>query len=146
MTADGYISDMEEIFTVSWPLFEHDDVAVFELAESSAVPPAMPTKNLPGEQTLILNVRWFRIVNRHPVKSDENLAPGNFLDTENWLNWNIDLYNLIDSEDNCVADIEWGIMQENGIEESQCQEKWDVSAIAKCWIIDFSNMEVEEVA
>jgi hypothetical protein len=33
MTAVGYILDMEEIISTSWPLFKHDGAAVFKLLQ-----------------------------------------------------------------------------------------------------------------
>jgi len=50
------------------------------------------------------------------------------LDTDDWLNWNGDLDNPIDSKDDCAADDESDIEQNNGIEHRECPEQHDVSA------------------
>jgi len=68
------------------------------------LPPALSAKNLTGGRTEKLNVRRISKINHHPVKSDEESATESISDTENWLNWNGALDNLIDSEDDCMAD------------------------------------------
>jgi len=60
MTAVGYISHKEEIVKASWLLFQHDGAAAFTLSEKSPWPPALSTKDLPGEWTQILNVHQIR--------------------------------------------------------------------------------------
>jgi len=55
MTAVGYISDMEEIVTASWSLFQHDGATAFKWSERSPFPPHLSVKNLPGIQSQILN-------------------------------------------------------------------------------------------
>jgi len=67
-------------------------------------------------------------MNRHLVKSDEDSAPQRISHTEDWLNWNGDSDNPNDSEDNCAADVESDIEQDNSIEDPVCPEQWDVSA------------------
>jgi hypothetical protein len=49
MTAIGYISDTEEIVKASRSLFQPDGGAAFKLSERSPLPPALSTKDLPGE-------------------------------------------------------------------------------------------------
>jgi len=57
MTAVGSISDAEEIVSASWSLFQLDGAAASELSGRSPLPPPLPAKDLPGDQTQILNVR-----------------------------------------------------------------------------------------
>jgi len=104
MTAVGYISDMEEIIKASWSYFQHDGAAAFKLSERSPLPPPLSSKDLPGGRTQILNVRRIRRVNCHPVESAEDSALESISHTEDWLNWNGDLGNPIDSEEDCAAD------------------------------------------
>jgi len=127
MTAVGYISDTEEIVKASWSLFQHDGAAAFKLSERSPLPPALSVKDLPGGRTQILNVRWIRTINHHPVESYEDSAPESISDTDDWLNWNGDFHNPNDSEDDYAADDESDIEQYNGIEDSGCPEQQDVS-------------------
>ena len=49
-------------------------------------------------------------------------------DTEDWLHWNGDLDNPIDSEDDCAADIESDKEQDNRIDDVECPEHQDVCA------------------
>jgi len=85
-------------------------------------------KDLPGQQSEILNVQQFRTINRHPVESGEVGAPEIISDTDNCLNWNGDLDNPNGSEDDCAGDIQSDIEQGNGIEDPKCPEQWDMSA------------------
>jgi len=128
MTAVGYISDTEEIFNASWSLIQHDCAAAFKLSEKSPLPPTLSAKDLPGVRTQILNVHRIRSINCHPVESDDHSALECISDTEGWLNWNGDLDNPNDSEDDCAADIESDIEQDNSIEDPECPERRDVSA------------------
>ena len=128
MTTAGYISDTEGIVKASWSLFQHDGAAAFKLSERSPLPPALSAKDLPGGQTQILNVRWIRKINRHPVEDDEDSTPECISDTEAWLNWNGDLHNPNDTEDDCAADDESHIEQGNGIEDPQYPLQRDVSS------------------
>jgi len=50
------------------------------------------------------------------------------LNTKNWLNGNDDLDNPNDSEDDCGADVQSDIEQDNGMEDPECAEPRDVSA------------------
>jgi hypothetical protein len=113
ITAIGYISDTEEIIKASWTLFQHDGAAPFKLSKRSPLPPAMSAKDLPGGRTQIFNVGRIRRNNRHPVESDENSAPENISDTDDWLNWNGYFDNPKNSEDNCAADGESDIQHNN---------------------------------
>jgi len=85
-------------------------------------------KDLPGGRTQILNVRRIRRINRHPVESDEDSAPESISDTDDSLNWNGDLDYPIDSEEDCAADDDSNIEQNDGIEDPECPEQQDVSA------------------
>jgi len=127
MTAVGCISDTEEIVNASWSLFQHDCAAAFQLSEWSPLPPPLYAKELPGERTQILIVRLIRRINHHPVTHDEDSAPQSISDTEDWLNWNGDLDNPNHSEDDCGADVESDMEQDNIIEHPHSPEQTDVS-------------------
>jgi len=47
LTADEYISDTEETFNASWPLFQYDGAAACKLSERSPLAPAVSAKDLP---------------------------------------------------------------------------------------------------
>jgi len=128
MTAVGYLSDTEEIVNASWSLFHHDGAAAFKLSERSPLPPPLSAKDLPGGRTQILNVHRIRRINRHPVESDEDCAPESISVTEDWLNRNGELDNPNDSEDDCAADVESDMNQDDSIEDPESQEQQDVSA------------------
>jgi hypothetical protein len=49
------------------------------------------------------------------------------LDTEDWLNWNGDLDNPNDREDDCAADVESDMDQDNSIEDPESPEQHNVS-------------------
>jgi hypothetical protein len=70
ITTVGYNSDMEEIFTASWPLFQNNGVAAFKLSERLPLPQALCAKYLPGGRTEVLNVCQIRTINHHLVKGD----------------------------------------------------------------------------
>jgi len=128
MTTVGYISDTEEIVKSSWSLFQHDGAAAFNLSERSPLPPALSAKDLAGGRTQILNVRSIQRINHHPVESDMDSAPESISDSQDWPNWNGDLYNPNDSEEDCAADDDSDIEHNNCIEDPQCPEQQDVSA------------------
>jgi hypothetical protein len=117
MTAMGYISDTEDIFTASWSLFQHDGAAAFKLSERSPLPPPLSAKDHTRGRTQIMNVRQIWRINCHPVESHEDSAPESISDTEDWLNWNGDLDNPNDSEDDCAANVEPDMDQDNSIED-----------------------------
>jgi hypothetical protein len=123
ITAVGYISDTEGIVKASWSLFQHDGAAAFRLSERSPLPQPLSAKDLPGGRTQILNVRRIRRINCHPVETDEDSAPENIPDTKDWLNWNGDLDNANDSEDDCTADVESDMEQDNSIENPESKEQ-----------------------
>jgi len=125
----GYISDTEELFKAPWLLSQHDRVAVFKLSESSLLQPPVSAKYLPGGQTQILDVRRIWRINRHPVETDDNSPPESIWDTADWLNWNGDFDNPNDSEDNWAGDVESEREQDRRIEDPECPEQWDVSAV-----------------
>ena len=129
MTAVGYISDMEEIVKASWSLLHHDGAAVFELSEWSPLPPALTAKDLPGGRTQILNVRQIRRINHHPVESEEDSASESISDAEYWLNCNGNLDNSNDSKEDSAADDEPDSEHKNSIEDAECPEQQDVSAV-----------------
>ena len=89
----------------------------------------MSAKDLPGGRIQILNVRQIQRIKRHPVESDEDSAPDSISDPEDWLNWNGDLDNPNDSEDNCAADVEFDLEQDDIIQDPECPEQRDVSAV-----------------
>jgi len=128
MTAVGYILDTEEIIKASLSLFQHDGAAAFKLSERSPLPPTLSAKDLPGGRTQILNVRRILRINRHPVASDNDSAPGSISDTEDWLNGNGDLDNPNDREEDCSVDDDSDIEHNNCIEDPECPEQQDVSA------------------
>jgi len=128
MTAMGYISDMEEIIKAPWSLLQHDGAAEFKSSERSPLPPPLSAMDLHGGQTQILKVRRIRRINSHPVKSNQDSAPDSISDTEDRLNWNGDLDHPNDSEDDCAADVESYIENDNSIEDLECTERQDGSA------------------
>jgi len=127
VTAVGYILYMEEIVKASWSLFQHDSTAAFKLSERSPLPPGLSAKDLPGGWTQILNVRQIRRINSHPVESDQDSALQSISDTEDWLHWNGDLHNPNYSKEDCTADIESAVEQDNGIDDLECPEQQDLS-------------------
>jgi hypothetical protein len=128
MTAVEYISDTEEIVKASWSLFQHDGEAAFKLSERSPLPPALSAKYLPGGRTQTSNVHRILRINLHPVESVEDSPPESISDTDDWLNWNGDLYDPNDSNDDCAVDVECDIERDNSIEDPQCPEQRVVSA------------------
>jgi len=120
-----YMSDTEEMVKGSWSLFQPDCAAAFKLSETSAVPPALSAKNLPEGGTQIINVRRIQTTNYNPFKSDKEIAPESISDTEDWLHSNGDLENPNDREDDCGADIESHIDQDNSIEDQHCPGQRD---------------------
>jgi len=149
MTAVGYISDTEEIVKASRSLFQHDGAAAFKLSERSPLPRALSAKDLPGGRTQIFNVRRIRRINRYPVESDDDSAPENILDTDDWHNWNGDFNNPNDSEEDCAADDESDIEHNNGIEDPECPVQQVVSAAPNepglVWPTRKSNSQAEKV-
>jgi len=127
-TAVGYNLDTDEIVKASWLLFQDDGAAAFKLSERSPLQPALSAKDLPGGRTQISNDRRIRRIKRHPVESDEDIAPEGIPDTDDWLNWNGDLDNPNDSEEDCAADDESDIEPNTGIEDPECPAQQDVSA------------------
>jgi hypothetical protein len=101
-----------------------DGAAPFEMSERSQLSPALSAKNHSCGRTQILNFRQIRTINRHPVASNEgsklvstSASAKNISDTKPWLNWNGDLDDPNDSKDDCVADDEFNIEQDNGIQD-----------------------------
>ena len=117
------------IVRASWSLFQQDGAAAFKWSERSPLPPAVSAKDLPGGRTQILNVHEIRRINYHPVNSDGDSAPETISDTENWLIWDADLGNPNDYNDDCAVDVESHIGQDQGIEDLECPQQWDVSAV-----------------
>jgi len=128
MTAIGYISDMEASVKPAWSLFQHGGAAAFKLSEGSPLPPALSAKELPREQTQVLNVCRIQQIDCHPAEIDTESAPESISDTENWLNWNGGLDNPNDSEDNCEADTASDADLDNCFEDPECPEQRDVCA------------------
>ena len=67
MTAVEDISDTEENVKAFWSIFQHDGAAAFILSEESPLPPALSAKELAGGRNQVLNVRWIRRIDHHPV-------------------------------------------------------------------------------
>jgi hypothetical protein len=95
-------------------------VAEFKLSERTPLPPALAAKDLPGGRTQILNVCRIWRIKRHPVEIPADSALASISDTEDWLNRIGDLDNPTDSEDDCMADIEYDIEQDTRIVDPQC--------------------------
>jgi len=93
------------------------------------LPQPLSAKDLLRGQSEILNVRRIRRINRQPVESDDDSAPERISDTDDGLNWNRDFDQSLDSEEDCSADNESHIEQDNGIEDPECPEEQDVSAV-----------------
>jgi len=129
MTTMGYISDTEEIVKASWSLCPHDGAAAFKLSARSPLPPPLSAKDLPGGRTQMLNVRRIPKINCHPVESDEDSVPEIISDSEDLLNWNGDWDDPDDSEDDCRANVESNIGQDNSIENLDCPQQWDLSGM-----------------
>jgi len=89
----------------------------------------LSAKDLPGGRTQILIVRRIRRINRHPVESDDDSAPESISDTDDWLNWNGDQDNPNYSEEDCAVNDESDIEHNNGIQDPECPEQKDVSAV-----------------
>jgi hypothetical protein len=128
ISAIGYISYTEEIVKESWSLFQPDGVAAFKLSEESPAPPALSAKDLPGEQTQILNVPRIKQIDCHPAESDEDSSRESIPDTENWLNWNGALNIPNECEDDWEADNESNMELDNGSEDSETPEQQNISA------------------
>jgi hypothetical protein len=110
-------------------LFQLDGAAAFKLSERSPLPPPVSAKNLPGGRTQISNICSIRRINHHPAKSAQDSAPESISDTEDWLKCNGDLDNPNDSDDDCVADVESDMEQDNSIEHLESPQQRDVSAM-----------------
>jgi len=93
------------------------------------LPPALTAKDLPGGRTQILNVRQIRRINHHPVESEEDSASESISDAEYWLNCNGNLDNSNDSKEDSAADDEPDSEHKNSIEDAECPEQQDVSAV-----------------
>jgi len=128
MTAVGYISDTEEIIKALWSLFHHAGAAAYKFSERSPLPPPWSAKDHPGGRTQILNVRRIRRNNRHPVVTDEECTPESISDCQDWLDWNGNIDNSNAREDDCAADVETDIEQDNRIEDPECLQQREVSA------------------
>jgi hypothetical protein len=127
MTAQGFISDTEDVVKASWSLIEHDGAAPFRLSERSPLPPALSAKDLHEGRTQILNVRRIWRVHYHAVECDEDCAPQNISDMHDWRNWNGNLDNPNDREEDCAADDESDRDHNDGMEESESPEQQDVT-------------------
>jgi len=87
----------------------------------------LSAKDLPGRRTERFNVRRIQRINRHPVERDEDSAPERILDPEDSLNWNGDLDNRNGSEDDCGAEVESNLEQDDSIDDPDCPEQRHVS-------------------
>jgi hypothetical protein len=127
----GYISDTKVIAKASWSLFQHDGAAALNWAERTPLPLTLSAKDLPGRQAQILNVHQIQRINCHPVESDEDRAPASISDTEDWLDRNGHFDNPNDSEDDCAADVESNLEQDNRIEDPESPMQQNLSAAPK---------------
>jgi hypothetical protein len=125
----GYISDTKVIAKASWSLFQHDGAAALNWAERTPLPLTLSAKDLPGRQAQILNVHQIQRINCHPVNSDEVSTPEGISGAEYWLNCNGDLGNSNDSEDDCAAEVESDMEQDNIIEDPESLQQRDLSAV-----------------
>jgi len=75
-----------------------------------------------------LNDRRIRRIDSHPVNNDDDSAPESIFHTQNWLNWHGDLDNPNEREDDCEADNESDVEQDNCFEDAECPEQWNVCA------------------
>jgi len=128
MAAVEYISHTQEIVKASWSHFQHDGAAAFELVEKSAVQPALSAKDLPGGRNQVLSVNWIEQIDRHPPERDADSSPESISDTKCWLDWDGDLDNPNASKDDWEADNESDMELDNGSEDSDIPEKWNVCA------------------
>jgi len=129
ITAVGHISDMEGIVKASWSLMKHDAAALFKLSKRSPLSPALSANDLLGGQTQILTVHQISTINGHPDESYQDSAPDSISATDDWLKWNCNVDNPNDSEDHLAVDDESDWQQGNAIEDPECQEQLDVSAV-----------------
>jgi len=51
------------------------------------------------------------------------------MDTDNWLNWNGVMHNPNERKDDWEIAVEFDIGLDNGIENPECPEQWDLSAV-----------------
>jgi hypothetical protein len=75
-----------------------------------------------------LNVHRIKRIDCHPAESDVDSSLDSISDSENWLHWNGDLDNPKSSEDNWKADNEPDMGLDNGSDNSETPELWNVSA------------------
>jgi len=136
MTAVWEMSDMEEIVKALWSLFQHDGAAAFKLSERSHLPQPLSAKDLPGGRTQILIVHRMPRIKRHPVEIDQDSTPETNSDADDWLHWNGALHDPNDSFDDCMAEVDSHIEQDNGIEDQESPKQRDVTATPNIpWLI-----------
>ena len=92
------------------------------------MPPALSANDYPGGRTQVLNVLQIKQIDHHPADIVEDSAPESILNTKNWLNWNGDLDYPNARKDDWEADNEPDIELDNGVQDSETPEMWDVSA------------------
>jgi hypothetical protein len=61
------------------------------------------------------------------TQRDEDSAPESISDTDDCLNWNCDLENVIDSEEHCATDNESDTEHNNGIKDPECPDQQEVN-------------------
>jgi len=127
----GWISDTGENVKASSHRFHHDGAAAFELSDRSSLPSVLSAMYLHGGRTQILNLWWIRRIDCHRVESYEDSAALNISKSEKWHHWNGDQDYTSDKETNWAADVECDIRQDNAIQEPECPQKRDVSAVPK---------------
>jgi len=92
------------------------------------LPPILSAKDLPGGRTQGFNFHQIGNTNRHLAESDEDSASASIYNTENWLNWNVDLDNPNTSKDDGDADDQSDIVElHNDIKPQECPEHMVVS-------------------
>jgi len=119
---------MEEIDKASWTLIQHDDAAAFKLSERSPWLPALAAEDLPGGRTQVINLRWTQRIDRHRIDSVQDSTNERDPDNENILKPIGNFYDPNGSEEDYKVPLESDIKLDNGIEDPESPERWNVSA------------------
>jgi len=129
ITAIASISDTCGIIGVFWSYVQEDGAAAFEFSERSTMPPDWSANDPCGGQTYVFNVWWIKRINSNPTENVQNCALYSILDTENWLDWNVDMHNPNSSEDDWEVNNESDIELDKGIKDSKTAEEQNLSAV-----------------
>ena len=107
MTALGYISDTEECGErISTDLADDGEVAFRSYVEC-APPKTLPLSSLINGKTKVLKLHRIRRVDRLSTQTDDESAPEDATEAEEWLNWNGDVEEAVeDQTTNDLADEE----------------------------------------